>query len=86
MEGGVKSIGPPVVGKTVQATESDFLDACCTDTIRSLEAPTKVALLPLEVMAAITLRMVGFLIDENGVETFGNEDLVVFLQQGLNLH
>ena len=67
MESCEKSIGPPVIGKTVQAAEADFLDACGTETIRSLEAPTQVALLPLGVVSAITSRMVGFLIDEDGM-------------------
>ena len=86
MESREKSIGPPVVGQAVQAAESNFLYACSTKTIRSLEAPTQVTLLPLGVVSAITFRMVGFLINENGVETFGDKGLVVFLQEGLNLH
>ena len=81
-----KSIGPPVISQTVQTTETDFFDACGTETIRSLETPTQVALLPLGVVSTITFRMVGFLIDKDGMETFGNKGLVVFLRQGLNLH
>ena len=80
------AIHAPAIGEANERAQADLIDPRLAETIRRIQAPEEVLLLPLQMMLGVHALMIRFLIDHHAVQAERFQLSVLIRAQRLHLH